>query len=57
MVFNFKPLADARKETVAAVINKAGDKGAAISFNTQQLPVLTLWKNYRHPETGLCDGD
>ena len=56
MVFNFKPLADARKETVAAVINKAGDKGAAISFNTQQLPVLTLWKNTDTEKQGYVTG-
>ncbi len=56
MVFNFKPLADARKETVAAVINKAGDKGAAISFNTQQLPVLTLWKNTDTLKQGYVTG-
>jgi hypothetical protein len=44
-----------RKETVAAVINKAGDK-AAISFNTQQLPVLTLWKNTDTLKQGYVTG-
>ena len=33
MVFNIKPLADANKQTVAALLNKAGDKGVAIDYN------------------------
>ncbi len=56
MVFNLKPLADSANQTVAAVLNKAGDKGAAISFNTQQLPVLTLWKNTDTLKQGYVTG-
>ncbi|WP_261643313.1 aldose 1-epimerase family protein [Erwinia mallotivora] len=56
MVFNFKPLSGADKQTVAAVINKAGDKGAAIGFNTTQLPVLTMWKNTDTLKQGYVTG-
>ena len=45
MVFNIQPLADENHQTLAAVVNKAGDKGASIQFDTRQLLVLTLWKN------------
>lgn len=53
MVFNLKPSADAKGQTLAALINKAGDKGVSIEFNTSQLPVLTLWKNTDTLKQGL----
>ncbi len=56
MVFNIKPLADANKQTVAALLNKAGDKGVAIDYNTDQLPVLTLWKNTDTEKQGYVTG-
>ncbi|MGG7446087.1 aldose 1-epimerase family protein [Kosakonia oryzendophytica] len=56
MVFNIKPLADANKQTVAALLNKAGDKGVSISYNTEQLPVLTLWKNTDTEKQGYVTG-
>lgn len=56
MVFNLKPLADANQQTVAAVVNKAGDKGAAIGFNVSQLPVLTMWKNTDTEKQGYVTG-
>ena len=56
MVFNIKPLADSNHETLAAVVNKAGDKGASIQFDTRQLPVLTLWKNTDTPKQGMSRG-
>ena len=56
MVFNIKPLADANKQTVAALLNKAGDKGVAIDYNTEQLPVLTLWKNTDTEKQGYVTG-
>ncbi|ELY4301229.1 aldose 1-epimerase family protein [Cronobacter turicensis] len=56
MVFNLTPLGDAKQETVAAIVNKAGDKGAAISFNLQQLPVLTMWKNTDTLKQGYVTG-
>ena len=55
-VFNLTPLADAHQQTVAAVVNKAGDKGAAIGFNLAQLPVLTLWKNTDTEKQGYVTG-
>lgn len=56
MVFNMVPLADEHQQTVAAVINKAGDKGAAIGFNVTQLPVLTMWKNTDTEKQGYVTG-
>ncbi|WP_110876549.1 aldose 1-epimerase family protein [Franconibacter helveticus] len=56
MVFNLTPLADANQQTVAAVVNKAGDKGAAIGFNVSQLPVLTMWKNTDTEKQGYVTG-
>ncbi|STS87886.1 thioredoxin-like protein [Klebsiella variicola] len=40
----------------AAVVNKAGDKGASIQFDTRQLPVLTLWKNTDTIKQGYVTG-
>lgn len=56
MVFNLKPLADQKGQTVAALINKAGNKGVSIEFNTAQLPVLTLWKNTDTLKQGYVTG-
>ena len=56
MVFNLQPLADAQGKTVAAVINSKGDKGAAIEFDTHQLPLLTLWKNTDTLKQGYVTG-
>lgn len=56
MVFNLKPIADAQGNTLAALINKAGDKGVSIAFNTAQLPVLTLWKNTDTLKQGYVTG-
>lgn len=56
MVFNITPLADSAHHTLAAVVNKAGDKGASIRFDTRQLPVLTLWKNTDTEKQGYATG-
>ncbi|KTS73420.1 aldose 1-epimerase family protein [Pantoea stewartii] len=56
MVFNIKPLSDKNHQTVAAVVNKAGNKGASIQFDTQQLPLLTLWKNTDTLKQGYVTG-
>ncbi len=56
MVFNITPLADKDRQTLAAVVNKAGDKGASIQFDTRQLPVLTLWKNTDTLKQGYVTG-
>lgn len=56
MVFNVKPLSDSNHQSLAAVVNKAGDKGAAIQYDTRQLPVLTLWKNTDTDKYGYVTG-
>lgn len=56
MVFNIKPLADKGGLSVAAVVNKAGNKGAAIEYDKRQLPVLTLWKNNDLESKGYVTG-
>jgi len=56
MVFNLVPKADSNGKTVAAVINSKGDKGAAIEFDTRQLPLLTLWKNTDTLKQGYVTG-
>ncbi|MDW8847318.1 aldose 1-epimerase family protein [Erwinia sp. MMLR14_017] len=56
MVFNIKPLSDKNSQTLAAVVNKKGDKGASIQFDTRQLPMLTLWKNTDTIKQGYVTG-
>jgi len=56
MVFNIQPLAGEDHQTLAAVVNKAGDNGASIQFDTRQLPVLTLWKNTDTVKQGYVTG-
>ncbi|WP_417067878.1 aldose 1-epimerase family protein [Niveibacterium terrae] len=56
MVFNIKPYADADGKTLAMLSNKAGDRGVAVGFNVQQLPVLTLWKNTDSVKQGYVTG-
>ncbi|GAL58038.1 hypothetical protein EV102420_09_00700 [Pseudescherichia vulneris NBRC 102420] len=56
MVFNIQPLSGEDHQTLAAVVNKAGNKGAAIQFDTRQLPVLTLWKNTDTVNQGYVTG-
>lgn len=56
MVFNIQPLSGEDHQTLAAVVNKAGNKGAAIQFDTRQLPVLTLWKNTDTVKQGYVTG-
>ena len=56
MVFNIRPISSGDHKTLAAIVNKAGDKGAAIEFDTRQLPVLTLWKNTDTLKQGYVTG-
>ncbi len=56
MVFNLQPKADSNGKTVAAVINSKGNKGAAIEFDTRQLPLLTMWKNTDTLKQGYVTG-
>ncbi|OCG01138.1 aldose 1-epimerase family protein [Gilliamella sp. wkB112] len=56
MVFNVYPFADAKGNTQVMVTNKAGDKAAGIAFNTNELPVLSLWKNTDTLKQGYVTG-
>lgn len=56
MVYNIFPYADSKNQTQVMLANKAGDKGVGISFNTKQLPVLTLWKNTDTLKQGYVTG-
>ncbi|MCG8708427.1 aldose 1-epimerase family protein [Brenneria sp. 4F2] len=56
MVFNLTPYADQQGKTLAALFNRAGDKGVSIDFDTHQLPVLTLWKNTDTEKQGYVTG-
>lgn len=56
MVFNIQPLAGEDNQAFAAVVNRAGDKGASIQFDTRQLPLLTLWKNTDTIKQGYVTG-
>lgn len=56
MVFNIVPYTTADGSTVAALHNKDGSKGAAIEFNINELPFLTLWKNTDTEKQGYVTG-
>ncbi len=56
MVFNLVPKADAAGNSLAVLHNKAGDKGVAVGYNVQQLPVLTIWKNTDTLKQGYVTG-
>ncbi|RYC40453.1 aldose 1-epimerase family protein [Pectobacterium zantedeschiae] len=56
MVFNITPYTDSQGKTLAALVNKAGDKGVSIAFDTHQLPLLTLWKNTDMEKQGYVTG-
>ncbi|MBF4296187.1 DUF4432 family protein, partial [Vibrio anguillarum] len=56
MVYNLKPLADKNGKTLAVLHNKAGDLGVSMQYNTNQLPVLTIWKNTDTLQQGYVTG-
>lgn len=56
MVFNSYLYADAKGQTQVMVANQAGNKGVGISFNTNQLPVFSLWKNTDTLKQGYVTG-
>lgn len=56
MVFNIVPYATDDGSTIAALHNKDGSKGAAIEFNINELPFLTLWKNTDTERQGYVTG-
>lgn len=44
-VYNVVPYGNAKGDTLTVLHNQAGSLGVAVGFNTQQLPVFSLWKN------------
>ncbi|MDP1340350.1 DUF4432 family protein, partial [Klebsiella variicola] len=56
MVCNIHQQDDENHQNMDAVVNKAGDKGASIQFDTRHLPVLTLWKNTDPIKQGYVTG-
>ncbi len=56
MVFNFKPIGDAKGNTLAVLHNAEASKGVAVGYNVKQLPVLTLWKNTDTKQQGYVTG-
>ncbi|UUQ65038.1 aldose 1-epimerase family protein [Pseudomonas fuscovaginae UPB0736] len=55
-VYNVVPYADAKGDTLAVLHNKAANLGVAVGFNTQQLPVFSLWKNTDTQGQGYVTG-
>lgn len=55
-VYNVVPYADTQGETLAVLRNKAGSLGVSLGFNTQQLPVFSLWKNTDTQGQGYVTG-
>lgn len=55
-VYNVVPYADTQGETLAVLHNKAGSLGVSLGFNTQQLPVFSLWKNTDTQGQGYVTG-
>ncbi|MET1067649.1 MAG: aldose 1-epimerase family protein [Pseudomonas prosekii] len=55
-VYNVVPYADAKGDTLTVLHNKAGSLGVSVGFNTQQLPVFSLWKNTDTQGQGYVTG-
>ena len=55
-VYNVVPYADDKGDTLTVLHNKAGSLGVAVGFNTQQLPVFSLWKNTDTQGQGYVTG-
>ncbi|WP_122580063.1 aldose 1-epimerase family protein [Pseudomonas viridiflava] len=55
-VYNIVPYGDDKGDTVTVLHNKAGSLGVAVGFNTQQLPVFSLWKNTDTKGQGYVTG-
>jgi hypothetical protein len=56
MVYNLKPIADSKGNSLAVLHDKAGTLGVAVGFNIKQLPVLTIWKNTDTLQQGYVTG-
>ena len=55
-VYCVRPMADAEGRTLVMLKNKAGDRGASMSWKTKSLPYFTLWKNTNAEEEGYVTG-
>jgi hypothetical protein len=55
-VYLFRPLADKGGKTTILLHNKAGDRGASMSYALKELPYLTLWKNTGAEADGYVTG-
>lgn len=55
-VYLFEPISDESGRSTALLKNKAGDKGAAIIWQTESLPYLTIWKNTVAEADGYVTG-
>jgi hypothetical protein len=55
-VYNVVPYGDAQGDTLTVLHNKAGSLGVSVGFNTQQLPVFSLWKNTDTQGQGYVTG-
>jgi hypothetical protein len=55
-VYVYDLLGDGRGQTLAVLVNRAGDRGVALRFNRNELPCFTVWKNTGALEDGFVTG-
>jgi hypothetical protein len=55
-VYDIFPASDAAGNTMAMLVNPAGDRAASVSFNVHELPCLTQWKNTTAEAEGYVTG-
>lgn len=56
MSFNIRPYANEAGNTMVALVDKAGERGVSIAFDTHTLPYLSLWKNTDTLNRGYVTG-
>jgi hypothetical protein len=55
-VYLIEPYATPTGDSAALLANAAGDRAATMTWSTDQLPYLTLWKNTAATEDGYVTG-
>lgn len=55
-VYKIRPAADARGQSMGALVNAKGDRAASVGFAVKDLPYLTLWKNTNAEGEGYVTG-
>ncbi len=55
-VYLVEPFADENGRSAAVLHNAAGDRAVLLSWNTAQLPYLTIWKNTASEASGYVTG-